>query len=314
MVETELLRRVRYNESLRSGSDYNLGLRLLRSGADFLHTGEFHTLRRLHPRQITETDSSVQKTSAVLTSFMARVPMSAANMDRLRAAQKEVKSPTVRGSKDVLGLVGQYFPDHLVRRSASVTVDPKSPRIVEQRAWLVRNASRYVRVEKANGEVEVETAQCSNVSLADLAGLRAAGLDFELLIQSTGPDPSNGRADVEPAAGAGSMMRGLASKLHADNQRADQPYLLVVTTDDSFDLGEAVLSDGAQHLSRLVTDGSSSNVLHLVSGLPLDQLGQLRSRLARRSDVAYVGVGVPAEHLGQDEAVAMLARTAKDDK
>ena len=82
LLETALLRRLRYNESLRSGSDYNLGVRLLRSGAALKHTGEFHTLRRLHPHQISETDSTVQKTSAVLTSFMARVPMSAGNMDK----------------------------------------------------------------------------------------------------------------------------------------------------------------------------------------------------------------------------------------
>ena len=312
MVDTNLLRRVRYDESLRSGSDYNLGIRLLRSGAEFLHTGEFHTLRRLHPGQITETDSSVQKTSAVLSSFMGRVPMSTGNMDKLRAAQKEAKSPSVRGSDDVLGLASGYFPDHLVRRSATATIDSRDSRVDHKRSWLFENATRYLRVETPEGEVETESAYWADVSLATLAALRTHDIAFELQIQGVGPVDT---VTTQPSRqdGMGSMLRTLAAKVHQDVEpRLNQPHLFLVSASGPLDIDELVGKGDLRAVSRVVTDGTNNHHLYVLMGGGLKSLGRLHSRLASLPNLAHCGINVPTAHAEQDEAVAMLARSVRD--
>lgn len=312
MVDTALLRRVRYNESLRSGSDYNLGIRLLRSGAEFMHTGEFHTLRRLHPRQITETDSTVQKTSAVLSSFMARVPMSSGNMDKLRAAQKEAKSPTVRGSDDVLGLASGYFPDHLVRRSATATIDSRDARVDHKRSWLFENATRYLRVETPDGEVETESAYWADVSLATLAALRTHDINFELQIQGVGQVDSVA-AQPSRSDGVGSMLRTLAAKVHQDVEpRLNQPHVFLVSAGGPLDIDELVGKGELRTVRRIVTDGTNNHHLYVLMGGGLKTLGRLHSRLASLPNLAHCGINVPTAHTEQDEAVATLARNVRD--
>jgi hypothetical protein len=59
-VETETLRCFRYDETITSGVDNNLWLRMLRAGVQFGHTGRVVTLRRMHELQVTETDSVSQ--------------------------------------------------------------------------------------------------------------------------------------------------------------------------------------------------------------------------------------------------------------
>ena len=312
MVDTALLRRVRYNETLRSGSDYNLGVRLLRSGAEFAHTGEFHTLRRLHPHQITETDSSVQKTSAVLTSFMARLPMSGGNMDNLRAAQKESKSPSVRGSKDVRGHVARYFPDHLVRRSATVTVDPHDPEADGKREWLSQNASRYLRVEMPNGIVELESADCADVSLSMIARLRQAEIDHELHLLDVGPE-TEGQPSRMIASGIGSTLRSLAEGIHRQlDATGDSPYIFAISSHMDFTSGDGDRRpEGMSRVDRVVIDGSDRHHVSVFHGGDIRGLGSLRAELAGLPNVLLVGLAVANSHADALDCItSMIENTA----
>ena len=115
MVDRSLMAALRYEEHLTSGIDNNFALRSLRSGIVWRHTGRVHSLRRMHPAQITamhaDGQASVAKEAYDFFTFL----VSEKSLSKLR---KE------RGSKDYVPLVGAdpsdlipFLPDHLVNRS-----------------------------------------------------------------------------------------------------------------------------------------------------------------------------------------------------
>ena len=54
MLRTDVIRALKYDESLTSGVDNNIMLRLLRAGLKLTHVGKPVTFRRMHSRQVTE--------------------------------------------------------------------------------------------------------------------------------------------------------------------------------------------------------------------------------------------------------------------
>ncbi len=62
MIRTDVMRSIRYDESISSGVDNNFFLRLLRSGYKVSHSGKPILLRRRHNSQVTAVDSSNQAT------------------------------------------------------------------------------------------------------------------------------------------------------------------------------------------------------------------------------------------------------------
>lgn len=121
-VERKVLEAIPYNESMRSGSDYNLGVRMARAGVKLNHAGEYLMLRRLHEGQITNLDSSFQKTAAVLTSVYARSAMHPSDVTNLRKGRLEKDRIDGMERESVDWQITGFLPDHLVRRRADIEV------------------------------------------------------------------------------------------------------------------------------------------------------------------------------------------------
>lgn len=208
MVQTDVIRRLGYDESLRSGSDYNLAIRMMRSGLKLNHTGYVHTLRRLHSGQITETDSVVQQTSAVLSATMARVPMSGAEIREMTKKYAKIPVQDLGDRTQILAELAEYLPGHLIRRAALVRAeaglgDPASKtlnladRVYEERNWAGDLTSRVgifpdVRMDFVNelrsAGMHVELCPRAALESPDQTILAAAGA-FVNQMRATSPDP-----------------------------------------------------------------------------------------------------------------------------
>lgn len=120
LLETKILQRLRYDESLSSGVDNNLALRMVRSGYRFAHSGEILMMRRMHPGQITVSDEHTQKLAARQTrqvfSF-GTTNWASTKMKEQRGAQDWTK---IRLADDLQALL-PFLPDHLVTRRAGAT-------------------------------------------------------------------------------------------------------------------------------------------------------------------------------------------------
>ncbi|MBT8460294.1 MAG: glycosyltransferase [Boseongicola sp.] len=57
----DVLERIRYDESLTLGADYDLNIRMLLSGLDIQHTRKFHCMRRLHGSSVSSNGSTTQR-------------------------------------------------------------------------------------------------------------------------------------------------------------------------------------------------------------------------------------------------------------
>lgn len=57
----DVLKRVRYDESLTLGADYDLNIRMLLAGLEVPHTGKFHCMRRLHGSSVSTTGAPIQR-------------------------------------------------------------------------------------------------------------------------------------------------------------------------------------------------------------------------------------------------------------
>lgn len=120
IVNTDLLRAVRYDESFQSGSDFNLALRLMKVGARLLHCGDVVLLRRLHRRQVTVVDKSVQHGASYASSFAQRAAWGAGSRAKSQERSKEIGKWKYRGDLVSESRFAPYLPSHLVSRSLLV--------------------------------------------------------------------------------------------------------------------------------------------------------------------------------------------------
>lgn len=117
LIETSILRAVRYDESFLSGSDFNLALRLMKAGVRLVHCGDVVLLRRLHHRQVTVTDQSVQHGASYASSFSQRAAWGTGGRWRSRERSKEIDSWTYFDDHASVDRVVPYLPKHLVDRA-----------------------------------------------------------------------------------------------------------------------------------------------------------------------------------------------------
>lgn len=57
----DVLARMRYDESLTLGADYDLNIRMLLAGLDIQHTRKFHCMRRLHAASVSSNGAATQR-------------------------------------------------------------------------------------------------------------------------------------------------------------------------------------------------------------------------------------------------------------
>jgi len=83
MIRTHLLRTVGYDTTFRSGSDFNLVMKLVRTGVRLRHYGGIAILRRLHHKQVTHSDSDFQRSSWATTRGLSLLSVSKPQFDFL---------------------------------------------------------------------------------------------------------------------------------------------------------------------------------------------------------------------------------------
>lgn len=123
LIETDVLRQVGYDESFQSGSDYNLSIRLLKSGVKLEHCGDVVLLRRLHRRQVTVIDQAIQHGASYATTFAQRAAWGANSRWRSRERSKEVQPWNYSPELVAESRFYPFLPDHLVHRAALVALE-----------------------------------------------------------------------------------------------------------------------------------------------------------------------------------------------
>jgi glycosyltransferase involved in cell wall biosynthesis len=177
LVDTRLIQKFRYNETISSAVDHNLALRMMRSGVSWVHTGKVLFLRRMHPTQVSNSDGTRQKYAAELSKFMLQF---AGSEDEIAAMKEESKSifwPKIAEKGKLEESFGKYLPDHLAVRSLHVqgNVANKASRLQK-----LKSTSYILCEEDEAGNVVGEYADFLNVTLEDLATMRKMGVDGRL--------------------------------------------------------------------------------------------------------------------------------------
>lgn len=175
MVETELLRQIRYDESLSSGVDNNLALRLVRSGAVLNHSGEIMMLRRMHDGQITESEEETQRTAARQTRQLFSYQTTKWGGDKLLADRGGHDYVPVRLAKE-LDKLCSYLPDHLVFRRMWLSGMGVAAGSSEEIGRL-RHES-VVEEYDADGKLLSCSGYIDDAGLDDLAAYARAGVSY----------------------------------------------------------------------------------------------------------------------------------------
>lgn len=125
-IKTDVLRRFRYDETLTSGVDHNIFIRMLRSGVKLAHTGKPVTLRRMHSRQVSVEDRGNQKGAASLSTKFLQFGTSGYSLKQM---------------KEELGRIGAY-QQGMSRDSSLLELTPYLPDSLIKRDLLIQNSGR----------------------------------------------------------------------------------------------------------------------------------------------------------------------------
>ncbi|GAA1184338.1 glycosyltransferase [Corynebacterium glaucum] len=118
LIRTEVVQRLKYDETLTSGVDNNFMLRLLRSGAKLSHIGEVVTLRRMHSRQVTvlDLDRQLSNANSALRFIQWRLDPNAIE-EITKSAKDTGEYPQTPSREAMLEEARLFLPDHLAQRN-----------------------------------------------------------------------------------------------------------------------------------------------------------------------------------------------------
>lgn len=179
MLQTDVIRKLKYDPSLSSGVDNNFFLRLLRSGYKVTHTGKPVTLRRMHPSQVTNTDVGNQTRAAAETLNFLRWRYDGAQR---KIAEERANAtpqwPKIGDRQEMLEEARRFLPDHLITRNLIVT----SP--LPQAEWTGQVASTQVHLLQSEGsdteEIVTDVSIILAASYEDMVTLRQNGAEFRV--------------------------------------------------------------------------------------------------------------------------------------
>lgn len=173
-LPTDLIRSVRYDESLSSSVDHNLASRLAWQGVTWGHTKKFMFLRRVHSRQVSITDTSHQKAGHRLTVIGNRYLSTSGQRAEMKDRGKALPFPKISETADPSKHYSAYLPDHLVTRSISFTRSAiESQFAIDMPAQML--SVSQVRDLKSK-RLLLDKATLDNVTFDDLIRLRKAGV------------------------------------------------------------------------------------------------------------------------------------------
>ncbi len=173
LIRTDVMRSIRYDETLTSGVDNNFFLRLLRSGYKIAHCGKPVLLRRRHKSQVSVVDNSNQGDAAKQALQYFNFGLGKWHLKQLAEEAKELSYPQIGEKADYIRSVQSYLPDSLVRRNATV-------RVTDDIKFLPRfDGSPYFQRLSRDGLTLSARLTVLNASYSDLVYLMSLGRDLE---------------------------------------------------------------------------------------------------------------------------------------
>lgn len=178
LLRTDVIRNLKYDETLTSGVDNNVMLRLLRSGLKLSHVGKPVTFRRMHSRQVTALDTDRQLASASSALKFIQWRLNSGDLKIIATEAKEMgEYPQTAPRDEMLREASLFLPDHLADRDLVLAVKTGSQ---IPNAW----DGQLVRAEISTGSEDVPPVPLATVkdaSLGDLVTARQANLDFSVV-------------------------------------------------------------------------------------------------------------------------------------
>lgn len=192
MLRTDVIRALKYDESLTSGVDNNIMLRLLRSGLKLSHVGKPVTFRRMHSRQVTVLDGDRQLASASAALKFIQWRLNSGDLKNIANAAKESgEYPQTAPRDEMLKEASLYLPDHLSKRELVLAVSAGSP---VPEAW----DGDLVRIEISVGSDEappIPLAVVRNATFSDIVAARKAALDFTVVAKTASQETAPSKVD-----------------------------------------------------------------------------------------------------------------------
>lgn len=222
LVRTEVLRGFGYDETLTSGVDNNLMLRMLRAGAQFGHIGEPVTLRRLHDRQVTVLDGDRQTGNAGSALRFIRAGLTEEEITNIVAASRERGEwPEIRPRAELLEEARAYLPDHLGKRDLIISGEPQVS--LGEFDWDgIVTQMEIDAVGQLRTDLQMSAIQSATYS--DMALARNLGLDF--IVAS-----SDENAPLKPDASQLRFVVKSASKV-IEQDGLDDTFIMVRREDE----------------------------------------------------------------------------------
>ncbi|WP_320535868.1 glycosyltransferase family A protein [Pseudarthrobacter sp. IC2-21] len=254
LIRADIFRQFEYDETLKSGVDNNVAMRMIRSGVRMRHTGESLILRRLHGGQITRSAGEIQQASAKLSQRMLKFANGAAEDPANTHTSEEWLSGLAADTFEKS--VRPYLPDHLVERQVLTHV--RSTASDDEYRDVLPNTAGVRISRQARHQGDWTTARLfSDVTWRDMATLRKAGIDFsavegpvgtpiDAVIKTIGAHVADGRSDCTWVMQSTSPSARSAA---SSDKRAE----VVFTVVDQVDLKE-----GVQKLQREDRAGASA--------------------------------------------------------
>lgn len=172
MVERRWMQAVPYDNDLRSGSDYNMAIRMLRAGIRLNHSGEYLLMRRMHEGQITALDPSIQKASGAISAFWGRATMLSGDVKQARADREIKDKVAIAAQRRTEPTVLEYLPDATVTRRALVRAMADT-RLTRESLSILEGATSSRQLRTGDGTLVRADYEFAELSLDAILTLRA---------------------------------------------------------------------------------------------------------------------------------------------
>lgn len=249
LLPTAVIRHIRYDETLSSSVDHNLAVRTAMSGLSWKHSGQVLFLRRLHPTQVSQTDSKRQLAAAVLTRYANSFSADIAAQRTMTGAGKSLDFPKPADKAKLFQTFGAYLPDHLVERSMRIQG------LVGKKVLALDLHDRFTFIasetDLLTGRSTLELGGADRISWNDIVEIRRQGLIGCTYTASRkkAPDAINDLPPVEPYQNV--INSQLARAFNTVQKISTSSALIVIRTDsisrDSLDDARGLLL--AKHFS-----------------------------------------------------------------
>lgn len=270
-VPTTLIQKFGYDDRLTASVDHNLATRMEIAGVEWIHTGHFMYLRRVHDNQVTALDYGGQKIGHGLSRYLSNLSSSADQLAELRAVGESTKYPRISNVPELLSGFRAYLPDKLVTRQVSIEGNTQNLQfdadVPDKMALLVEDR------DILNNRNMFECAILDDIKLKDVATFKRRGLvKYSWVIEksrddSTLSDNSQNRSLLEGDLEEVSIERSRQLVLEALKSRASivsekllmshpEAGILVVENDEHYSSwAESELTRDAVEARRVLVAG-----------------------------------------------------------